>query len=343
MSQKIPVLLMTLLTIIPESPYYLLMKEDKKGAIKSLGWLRSSTDDVALEEELKTMEQENKQESTLDDKQGTLLKSCGWQLFLVLVMGTCQIFSGVGALESYASSTFNLDGNRYAIALGLVAVSSDLMSAYIVRLSGQRPLLLISLVGCAISHIVAAYSIKTERENLTVLGALAGVMFFANTGIMPLVTTIVCGYFPTKHRARANGITQLAMTTASLVSLKIFQPINDVYGMHINFVVFAAITACCAVFVYCFIPETNGMEIETIPALFNDDTNGNNGFKGRFVFLKSNNNVENGKVGRDNKGFEDIINGGRVKKISEDGKIGQGGKISEVGKSCCCVTIAPES
>ncbi|VVC43178.1 Sugar transporter, conserved site,Major facilitator superfamily domain,Major facilitator, sugar [Cinara cedri] len=314
----IPMLSVILLTIIPESPHYLMMKGEKDRAFKSLKWLRSTDNEAEIETELKSMTNLSSLNSTPD----TLLKSSGRVLAVVLVMSTCQIFTGVGALESYASSAFKMNGNRNAIALGLVALSSDLMSAIIIGRFGRRPLLLISCVGCCISHSIAAYGMFSGEQNLMVLGALAGVMFFANAGIMPLVAAIVCEYFPTEHRAQANGITQFVMTTASLISLKIYQPINEAYGVYSNYVLFAAVGAFTTVFVYLVIPETKGLSFKEVEMELRKS-----GLKSKVV--------QDSKVGQENKAFEGTNGGGEDRKVSEVGK-----DVSGDGDwNCCCVTI----
>lgn len=328
--------MITLLTFIPESPHYLIMKGDKDRAIRSLEWLRSTDNKAELEEELRSIVTSSSPATiSTDGTPDTLFKTSGRALVLVLVMGTCQIFSGIGALEAYASSAFEMDGNGSAIALGLVALSSDLISAVIIDRFGRRPLLLVSCVGCGISHAAAAYGLFLGQQKLTVLGALAGAMFFANAGIMPLVTTIVCEYFPTNHRAQANGIVQFAMTTASLVSLKIYQPITNTYGVHANYVLFSAVAVFSAVFVYWFIPETKGKTFKEIEMLFRDKKYNSKG--------GPNSKCSNG--GQDNKGFENGKNGHDAGKDSKSIEANKGVEDNMGGGgdwSCCCVTIKPE-
>lgn len=277
---KVPILLITLLMFVPESPYYLAMKGDVGGAFESLSWLRSSDNKAGLEEELQSMTV-SPSSSNVDHANG-LFKTSGRALIIVLIMGTCQIFSGVSALEAYASTAFETDpgdtasvgpamsADACAVTLGLVALTSDLLSAVAIDRFGRRPLLLASCVGCGVCHAAAAYGLYRGRHELLVLATLAGAMFFSNAGLMPLVTTIVCEYFPTSHRAQANGITQFVMTVASLVSLKIYQPVADIYGAHMNFVLFASVAVFSTVFVYRFIPETKGKTFKEIEILFND-------------------------------------------------------------------------
>lgn len=270
---------------IPESPYYLVMKGDDRAALKSLTWLRSTSkgDTAELEEELQAMATSSSSSSSSPSGGSMfgLFKTSGRALTIVLIMGTCQIFSGISALEAYASTAFEKDesdstpavamsANECAVMLGLMALSSDLLSAMVIDRFGRRPLLLSSCIGCSVSHVAAAYGLYRGRHELLVLATLAGAMFFANTGIMPLVTTIVCEYFPTNNRAQANGITQLVMTVASLVSLKIYQPVADAFGVHMNYALFAFVSAFTAAFVYRFIPETKGKTFKEIEMLFSD-------------------------------------------------------------------------
>lgn len=273
---QVPILSITLLAVIPESPHYLAMKGDSGRALESLSWLRPSDGAVEIEEELRSM-------ATATPPAGGsaagLFKTSGRALAIVLVMGTCQIFSGISALEAYASTAFEradhsetamtMTADACAVTLGLMAVASDLLSALIIDRFGRRPLLLASCVCCSVSHAAAAYGLYRGRHHEPlVLAALVGAVVSANAGLMPLVTTIVCEYFPTGNRAQANGVTQLVMTAASLVSLKVYQPVADAYGVHVNFAVFAGVAAFSTAFVYRFIPETKGKTFGEIEMLF---------------------------------------------------------------------------
>lgn len=272
-----------LLMFIPESPYYLVMKGDDRAALESLTWLRptSKGNTAELEEELKAMATSSSSSSPSGGSMYSLFKTSGRALTIVLIMGTCQIFSGISALEAYASTAFEqrksdstpavmLAANECAVMLGLMALFSDLLSAMVIDRLGRRPMLLSSCIGCSMSHAAAAYGLYHGRHELLVLATLAGAMFFANTGIMPLVTTIVCEYFPTNNRAQANGITQLVMTVASMVSLKIYQPVTDAFGLYVNYALFACVSAFTAAYVYRFIPETKGKTFKEIEIMFSD-------------------------------------------------------------------------
>lgn len=284
--------MITLLILIPESPYYLAMKGHDDAALRSLSWLRPSNDAIELEKELQLMTV-----PPLDENADGLFKKYRKQMVIVLIMGTCQIFSGISALEAYASTAFEINTEDYndsaaatdvvvvptsistmtadacAVALGLVALSSDILSAVVIDRFGRRPLLLASCVGCCVSHTIAAYGMYYGlRHRLLVLISLAGVVFFANAGIMPLVTASVCEYFPTSNRARANAIAQLAITIASLVSLKIYRPIADMYGVQTNYMLFAGVAVFTVAFVYRFIPETKGKTFNEIESLFDTQT-----------------------------------------------------------------------
>lgn len=274
-----PILSITLLAVIPESPHYLAMKGDRGRAHESLSWLRPSDGAVEIEEELRSMVTPAAAATPSSGGYAVgLFKTSGRALAIVLVMGTCQIFSGISALEAYASTAFEraddsesamMTADACAVTLGLMALASDLLSALIIDRCGRRPLLLASCVCCSVSHAAATYGLYRGRHHEPlVLAALAGAVVSANAGLMPLVTTIVCEYFPTGNRAQANGVTQLVMTAASLVSLKIYQPVADAYGVHVNFALFAGVAAFSTAFVYRFIPETKGKTLGEIEMLF---------------------------------------------------------------------------
>lgn len=274
-----PILMVTLLTFVPESPYYLVMKGNTEKARKSLSWLRPSADKTELSDELLNMMPTPAAPSSPQPRALTnsLLKTSVRPLAIVLVMGIVQIFVGISALEAYASSAFEnpssdslvkITPNECAVMLGLVALCSDMLSAAVIERYGRRSLLLASCVGCCVSQATAAYGLYHGGRELLVLAALAGAMFCANAGVMPMVTIIVCEYFPTHNRARANGILQLVVTIASLVSLKFYQPVEEKYGVYANYALFAGVSTFSVAFVYRFIPETKGLTFKEIEDLF---------------------------------------------------------------------------
>lgn len=200
-------------------------------------------------------------------------------LVIVLVLSILQMMSGVGVMEAYASSVLSTNArfspNASAMIFGAFILLAIVPFALTVDKYGRRPLYITSCVGTTACHVLTAALLSAPSTDLvswSLLAAFCGAEFFINIGLIPLLCVVQCEYFPPDTRGLANSAVVFTVTVTSTVMMKMYQPVADAYGTSANFVGYAAITFCGAIFCYFWVPETKGKTFKQIQKDFESFT-----------------------------------------------------------------------
>lgn len=286
-SSVLPVFLLFTFIWMPESPYYLLMRGRFEDARRSLQIFRGTRDvDVELNRIHDAVIEQSKNSGKFVDL--FKVKSNRKALFITLGLRTVQQFSGVMAITFYAKIIFSesshLSSNISTLLYFVIQLSLCFMSSAIVDKSGRRPLLIISIVGSAVTlFLEGAYFFMQNCTNVDVTNygylqiiALVGFVIMFSLGMQTIPILILCEVFPTNVKAFALCLADIYFCIiASLVS-KFFQIMKDNFGMHVPFFAF---TVCCVLglgFICFFVPETKGKTLEDIQKDLKRINNNNN-------------------------------------------------------------------
>lgn len=109
----IPVLLVAAMFFMPESPYYLLLKDKDIQAVKSLAWLRGKNYDSS--EEIKDMKDKISEERKIGSIsfKTMLTEEVYWKpLSIVMTLMFLQQFCGINAVLFYTQDIFRDAGNE---------------------------------------------------------------------------------------------------------------------------------------------------------------------------------------------------------------------------------------
>lgn len=170
---------------------------------------------------------------------------------------------GASVLEAYAGSIMSgtdISANASAVYLGLVVLVAAVPFALVVDRCGRRPLMIISCFGTAACHgAVATVLWRRDVVNSSwqlLFWPIAGVQFFINIGLMPLLSVVQCEYFPSDTRALADTAVVIAVTITSTVMITIYQPVADAFNVSANFAIYSAASIAGGIFCCLFMPET---------------------------------------------------------------------------------------
>uniref|UniRef100_A0A8D8VR38 Facilitated trehalose transporter Tret1 n=1 Tax=Cacopsylla melanoneura TaxID=428564 RepID=A0A8D8VR38_9HEMI len=275
-SLVIPVVFLLTFIWMPESPYFLIMKERDLDAKKSLYWLRggreASSDKINLE--LYNMKQDVEKEMKLSFDFMDIISTPANRrsLLIVQIVAVADVISGMSAVLPYASSTFArtegawITPDQCTLLLGVLVFLSTFPTAFLVDRTGRSPLLLVSCFGSGISQLTAGtYYLLTEnyKMNLTPINWLpfTSITCFAviySIGLGPLVPTLQGEFFPSNTRGLAGGVTTITLTVISFLVMKMYQVIIDHYGVYLNYYIYSVGCIVCGVLVYFIIPESKG-------------------------------------------------------------------------------------
>lgn len=182
--------------LLPETPRYLIKKDNYNGAVKSLSTLRRlPEDDPALREELAEIQANHQYELSLGNAgyreciQGNLAK----RLLTGCLLQGLQQLSGINFIIYYGTQFFKNSGfkNEFVINLiiNCVNAASTLPGLYAIDKWGRRPVLLLGAFGMTVSQLLVAVLGTTTTSQDS-----AGNIIVNNTAAQKAAIAFICIY-----------------------------------------------------------------------------------------------------------------------------------------------------
>jgi MFS transporter, SP family, sugar:H+ symporter len=274
-----PLIVMGGIFFVPESPRWTYVHMGKAAAERVLKKLRQ-TENVGRElQAIGFQIAEEGQEATWKDLlKPAILRRIAIAMFLqVLQQGT-----GINPMFSYGGLIFKDvagDGIISIFLLSVVNFVSTIPAMRWVDTFGRRQLLLIGSWGMVVGHLIAGITFTAGCDGNTdksgcgkasgYIIVLGTAFFIFNFAISwgPVCWIYPAEIFPLNARAKAVSLSTMAnwiMGTCMTWVVKLFPPLN-INGV---FFLFAGTCAGSGAFVYYFCPETKGILLEDIEALF---------------------------------------------------------------------------
>lgn len=259
---------------LPESPYYLLGKDQRTAARHSLERLRGHKN---VEPELDRMDAAVKKSRENRGRFREVLASDNRMIItIILVLGIIQHVCGGHAVIGYAQTIFDkiksqLRGSEATIVLGTVQLVSAIIGAVLVDLLGRKPLLLFAGAGTAVCSTVVGIYFFLERQHVDVsdigwIPLLALMVFIVcyNVGITTIPYVILGEICPKHLKAIVAGLYTAVSSVFAFSVGKSFQIVSDSCGSDVAFWIFAGFSYAFIPFVWLCIPETKGKPLDVI-------------------------------------------------------------------------------
>jgi MFS family permease len=160
--------------ILPETPRYLIKRDNHQGAVRSLAKLRRlPRDDPALLDELAEIQANHEYEMSVGSAgyvecfKGNL----GKRLLTGCLLQALQQLTGINFIFYYGTQFFKNSGfkNEFVISLitSCVNVGSTIPGLYAIDKWGRRPVLLVGAIGMSISQLLVAVlgTTTTSQDN----------------------------------------------------------------------------------------------------------------------------------------------------------------------------------
>ncbi|KAJ8924980.1 hypothetical protein NQ315_001145 [Exocentrus adspersus] len=275
-SSIVPLLAFVTFIWMPESPYYLLMRERVKEAKASLRKFRGVQD---VDEEIERM---STYIQTKSRKSGRFLdlfrvRSNRKAVFIIAGLRGFQQFSGTTAISFYAQAIFKEAGDDispehasmiYFSVMFLVTI----ISSSIVDKAGRKPLLMISMAGSCLAlflegtyfYIKSETSIDTQPFDYMPVAVLIGFVIIFSIGMQSIPILMLGELFPTGVKAFALCLADIYYSVVASIASKFLQVMKDNYGMYFAFYGFCIFSVIGLLFIYFFVPETKGKNLEEI-------------------------------------------------------------------------------
>lgn len=263
---------------MPESPYFLLMKNKYKEARKSLCWYRKTDfdDEVSIQEleEMKTtVQKEMEEKGSFKD----LIKTPGNRkaLLIVMFLSSFQRLGGVSPLLAYTVVTLPASGGYfkpdiYMLIFGSTLVIGNFIGTPLIDRLGRKPLLLISCAGCAtMTGISGVFYWLAREEDMSSYNWVPYVCFVTyaitySLGIGVIPSTFVGELFPTNVKSYASSIGAIFFAIASFAINKIYLGVKQSWGVHYMFALFTLCSTISVVFTTVVVFETKGKSFNEI-------------------------------------------------------------------------------
>lgn len=272
----LPLMFFLTFSWMPESPYFLLMRNRQDDAMTILKRLKRRVSEDQLEIDLQEMQKTVIRDLRDRGHLGDLFNTPGNRRAIIISFGLQLILqcSGIAAIESYTQEILEegdgaLPASITVILLSLFQLIAGVGATILVDKLGRRPLLLSTtfLAGITLSIAGIFYFLKfVYKVNMTGYGWIlhSSVIFYEliiALGLNPLPYMMLGELFSTNIKGAAVSSTNVMSSLLAFAVSKLYQVISDYYGMYTTFGCFACSCFAGLIFIMLIVPETKGKSL----------------------------------------------------------------------------------
>lgn len=283
-----PIISVVLLTIVPESPSWLISKGKIEEGVKAFYWLRGYGIDAKIElkgiiDSKKSLDSEPAstwKEKLKKLKSPELIKPL---LIMIIFFMTCQ-FSGVNAVAFYSIEIVekavgkDIDHYLTMLLIDALRVVMSVVACIVCKQYGRRPLCMISGIWTALSMVGLSMFLYWKPENMVWLPLTCLMVYISaiSIGLVPL-PWIMCGeVFPLKVRGLGSGISSALTFGSFFVVVKTAPGMMKSFGEVITFLTYGIVALIGTSVLYFILPETKGKSLQEIEERFRSGKQSNN-------------------------------------------------------------------
>lgn len=278
-----PICSVILLSLIPESPTWLISKGQIEDGVKAFHWLRGYDEEAKIE--LKGIIDKKKaadnepvptfREKMIYLKSPELIKP----LFIMIVFFiTCQ-FSGVNAVAFYSIEIIEkavgkgIDHYTVMFVIDSLRTVMSVVACVTCKKYGRRPLCILSGSFTALSMVGLSMFLywadgKPTDLSWIPLSCLMVYICAISIGLVPL-PWMMCGeVFPTRVRGLGSGISSATTFVAFFIVVKTAPGMMKDLGQVITFLFYGIIALVGTSILYFILPETKGKSLQEIEDKF---------------------------------------------------------------------------
>ncbi|XP_076234995.1 facilitated trehalose transporter Tret1 [Calliopsis andreniformis] len=272
------ILFMILFSLIPESPYYYLLRGDIDKAEASLKWFRREAD---VKAEMRDLQEfvEGAGTNVFSKLKEFFLPNNLKKALLVIGLYAFAYASGYNALTAYAEiivarSGVSIKPSLVVMILGLATIIAGSTATLLVDKFGRRRLLIFSGLGSSIALALLGLhfqllSLDYDAKSLTWLPITAMLMFnlSLSSGLQPVPSTLLGELFPANLKNVISLVVHSGNALFSFTNAKTYQPYLDLVGEKFVYWTYSICMLFSVPYVYFLVPETTGKSLLEIQQL----------------------------------------------------------------------------
>lgn len=277
-STGLSVLYIALFAFLPESPHYLLRRDNMEKARESMEWYQR--DEPVCQDQLDSIRDfvfVNKS-LTISDRMKELFQPVNRKaLVCVALIYVLMQMSGIYSIVFYmeiilTESKVNvIEPSNVVIIVSAVSILSGWITMLVVDKYGRRLLLSLSCGGASVSLFLLAihHNLIESGHDVTNWQALPIVailiyQWFVNMGIIPVPSAILSETFAPNIKSIAACIISTTSGIFAFFSSKTFQPMLTIMTMQYVLLFYGMFMTCTTLYCFLCIPETKGKTLQEI-------------------------------------------------------------------------------
>ncbi|XP_046672438.1 facilitated trehalose transporter Tret1-like isoform X1 [Homalodisca vitripennis] len=265
--------------LLPESPLWLLNRGRAEEALQALQRLRGTSTPEQIRKELDNFSSIVKDKKQTVSWFSTLNHLKQPQAFKPLLIMNVYYFlihcSGVSIVVVFAVDFARDAGIRavayhVALAISLTRIFATFLTIWACNTYGRRKPAIVSGVIMSVSLAILSLSISKFLILTPWLVSILLVVYMLSSslGFSTLPMSMMGELFPTDVRGLASGLTASMIFLGSFSSVKLYPIMVVTFGSFPVFMFFTISGLFGTIFIYLFLPETNGKTLEEIKEYF---------------------------------------------------------------------------
>lgn len=281
-----------ILSIIPESPSWLLTQNRIKESAEAFVWLRGRSSDALIELEslVKKHELVRKEETASNIQNDSLAKlkvnikkpEFFKPLAIILFFFFVMQFSGVNSVAFYTVSLMKSiigPGKEYfsMILIDTVRVFFSFIACILLKLCYRRTLVLVSGIGTAVCMLSVALFMYFDKMNPNnphyswlSMAFLIGYICFISAGLFPLPWVLQGEMLQQVTRGFSSGLTSSFNFVCFFIVVKTFVELSESIETFGVFMCYGCIALIGTIVLYFILPETKNKTLQQIEDSFSE-------------------------------------------------------------------------